>query len=260
MRENGDEPAEDESLIALTQRCLLRFGQEVLHAIFQQALTSSLEAKPPPLIGAFGRLVPPGVHFTLLWEPHLERAIAEQQPKRTIYAIQPSLLSAGGKPRVVKRMAGATAWRMEPVLPRRFDFDNEIVVLRLYGGYSPEARPIFSQPLLTEDDHIHGLLAEGFKPPVWMEELLARPRIQPGLFVGLSILDWRHRMLLCWLYDRRPAPKDSLAILPPGIDPNEPDFWDSGGGLPGTGRIAPITEDPAQLAPLLDAFVPEGGA
>src|SRR6185369_16184986 len=108
-----------------------------------------------------------------------------------------------------------TVWKMEPVLPKRFDFDNEIVVLRLYGGYSAEARPIFSPPVLTEDDHIHGLLrSEGPKPP-WMEELLSRPRLQPSLFVGLSILAMRHRILLRWLYDQRPAPKDSLAILPP---------------------------------------------
>jgi hypothetical protein len=142
---------------------------------------------------------------------------------------------------------------MEPALPKRFDLENEIVVLRLYGGYSPEPRPIFSHPVLTEDDHIHGLLGgEGFRPPSWMEELLARPRILPGLFVGLSVLEWRHRMLLRWLYDQRPAPKDSLAILTPSADATEPEIWESGGGLPGTGRIGSINEDPAQLAGLLD--------
>ena len=39
-----------------------------------------------------------------------------------------------------------------------------------------------------------------------MKELLARPRIRSGLFAGLSLLEWRHRMLLHWLYDTRPAP------------------------------------------------------
>ena len=155
---------------------------------------------------------------------------------------------------MVKRAAGASAWKMEPVAPKRFDLDREIVVVRLYGGYSAEARPIFSPPILTEDDHIHGLLgAEGLRPPVWMEELLARPRIQPGLFVALSVLDWRHRMLLWWLYDQRPAPKDSLAVLAPGADPAEAEMWDGGGGLPGNGRIAAITEDPAELAAQLEA-------
>jgi hypothetical protein len=257
MKENGDGVTEGMSLSALTQRCSLRFGQEVLHSLFQQALMASLETPAPPLVGALGRLVYPGVHITLLWRPYLERAIAEKQPHRTVFAIQPSLLSSGGKPRIVKRAAGASVWKMEPALPRRFDLENEIVVLRLYGGYSAEPRPIFSHPLLTEDDYINGLLgAEGFRPPTWMEELLAKPRILPGLFLGLSVLEWRHRMLLRWLYDQRPAPKDSLAILAPIVDANEPEIWDSGGGLPGTGRIGSICEDPAQLAALLDAVAP----
>jgi hypothetical protein len=175
-----------------------------------------------------------------------------------LYCVQPSLASAAGKPRVIKRAAGATAWKMEPAMPKRFDLDNEIVVVRLYGGYSPEPRTIFSQPLLTEDDHIHSLFGiEGQEPPAWLEDLLAHPRIQPGLFVGLSVHEWPHRMLLQWLYDQRPAPMGSLAILAPGADASEPEIWDSGGGLPGTGRIAPITEDPGQLASLLEAFVPE---
>lgn len=260
MKENGDEVAEGMSLSALTQRCSLRFGQEVLHSLFQQALMASLGAPPPPLVDAIGRLICPGVHITLLWRPHLERSIAEKQPHRTIFAIQPSLVSSGGKPRIVKRAAGASLWKMEPALPKRFDLDNDIVVLRLYGGYSPEPRPIFSHPLLTEDDHINGLLgAEGFRPPSWMEELLAKPRILPGLFLGLSVLEWRHRMLLRWLYDQRPAPKDSLAILAPTVDASEPEIWDSGGGLPGTGRIASISEDPAELAALLEGILPAEG-
>ncbi|AUX48211.1 uncharacterized protein SOCE26_097420 [Sorangium cellulosum] len=195
-----------------TQRCVLRFGHDVLHSIFQQSLTQSPPAELPPLIEALARFIRPGVHVTLLWRPHLERAIAAQHPDRTVYAIQPSIVGSSGKPRVVKRAAGSTSWKTEPLMPKRFDLENEIIVLRLYGGYSAEARSIFSPPIVTDDDHIHGLLgAEGLRPPSWMEELLARPRIQPGLFLGLSILDWRHRMLLRWLYDQRPAPKDSLA-------------------------------------------------
>jgi CHAT domain len=257
MQENGDATAEGLSLSALTQRCLLRFGQEVLLSLFQQSLTASPQPAPPPLVDALARFVAPGVHITLLWRPYLERAIAEKHPQRTVYAIQPALAGASGKPRLVKRAAGSSLWKMEPLLPKRFDLDNDIVVLRLYGGYSAEPRPIFSQPLLTEDDHIHGLLgAEGLRPPAWTEELLSRPRIQPGMFVALSILDWRHRMLLRWLYDQRPAPKDSLAILTGAGEANEPEIWEGGGGLPGTARIATLTEDPAGLASQLDAFTP----
>ena len=72
--------------------------------------------------------------------------------------------------------------------------------------------------------------------------------------MGLSVLDFRHRMLLHWLYDRHPVPEGSLAILTPPVDACEVAVWDSGGGLPGTGRIAAITEDPERLAMELDAF------
>jgi hypothetical protein len=257
MQDNGEPATEGMSLSVLTQRCVLRFGQEVLHSLFQQALTASPSAPAPPLVDALSRFVRPGVHVTLLWRPHLEHAIAQKLPQRTVYAIQPSLLGAGGKPRVVKRAAGAAAWKMEPVMPKRFDLESEIVVLRLYGGYSAEPRPIFSPPLLTEDDHIHGPLgAEGARPPLWMEEFLARPRIQPGLFVALSILDFRHRMLLRWLYDQRPAPADSLAVLAPSVESSEIEIWGNGGGLPGTGHIAATTGDLAELAAQLDAFAP----
>jgi hypothetical protein len=259
LEENGDKPPEGATLSVITQRCALRFGQEVLHSLFQQALSATLSTPPPAIIESFARLIVPGVHITLLWRPYLERAVAEKQTGRTIYAIQPSLGS--GKPRIVKRVAGTTVWKMEPVMPKRFDVDNDIVILRPYGGYSAEPRPIFSQPLLTEDDHFDGFVgAEGLRPPSWMEELLARPRIQPSLFLGLSSLDVRHRLFLRWLYDRRPAPKDSLAILAPGVDPHEDEIWEGGGGLPGSGRIAAITEDPQQLAPLLDAFERGGSA
>jgi hypothetical protein len=254
MAENGDIPDEGISLTALTQQCMLRFGHEVFPLLFQEAITSTPQA-PPALVDALGRLVPPGVHLTLLWRPYLEHAIAAKQPERTIYAIQPSLSSKSETPRVLRRAAGTTVWRTAPMMPKRFDVDNEIVVLRMYGGYSAEARPMVSQHHITEDDLIHELVSEeGLRPPSWMEELVSLSRRKPGFFVGLSILDWTHRMLLRWLYDQQPAPKDSLAFLTPEADPSEPEIWDSGGGLPGTGPIAPLIEDPEQLAPLLDAF------
>lgn len=258
LKENGDTKVDNLSLSALTQRCALRFGQEHLQSLFQAALMTARTAPAPPLAGALARFITPGVHITLLWMPHLERAVAEAHPQRNVFAIQPSLLGAGGKPRVVKRAAGAPLWKMEPVFPKRFDLDSDIVILRLYGGYSAESRPILWQPALTEDDHIHGVLAdEGMQSPVWMEELLSRPRIQPGLFVGLSALDFRHRILLRWLYDQRQAPSDSLALLMPDADPCEPEIWEAGGGLPGGGRIVSVTEDPAQLAAQLDALAPQ---
>jgi hypothetical protein len=259
MKENGDVLAEDLPLSTLTQRCVLKYGEEVLESLFQEALASLPETTTPPLVGALARFVTPGVHVTLVWRPHLERAVADAHPGKTVYAVQPSFTGAGGKPRVVKRAAGAAVWRMEPALPRRFDLDQEIVVLRLFGGDSAEARPIFSKPILTDDAHIQGVLGvEGSQPPLWLQELLSRPRIQPCLFVGLSALDWRHRLLLSWLLDKRSAPQGSLALLPARVDPDEPGIWESGGGLPGAGRIVALQEDPAALVPALDAHTPGG--
>jgi hypothetical protein len=241
-------------------------GRDALGDQFQEALANAPPAGAMPLVGALARLVGPGVHLTLLWRPHLERALAEKHPGQTLYAIQPGL-SANAEPRVVKRAAGETAWKREPPLPKgfelamlanRFDLDQEIVVLRLHGGYSAEARPILSRPAVTEDDHLQGV--EAAPAPRWMHVLLAQPRIQPGLFAGLSVVDWRHRMLLRWLYDNRPAQAGSVALVSPAADDREPAMWNIGGGLPGSSSIAAVQEDPGALAALLDARSPGGGA
>jgi hypothetical protein len=196
-----------------------------------------------------------------LWFSSLERVIAKEQPQRTIYVIQPSLRDPAGKPRAVKRAAGAAGWTKEATLPKVFDFDNDIVILRIYGGYPPEPRPIFTSAMLTEDDHIHGFVGiSGARPPAWANELLGRLRLRPGLFWGLSVLEWRHRMLLRWLYDGRPAPTESLALLDSTIKDTEIEIWDAGGGLPGTGRIAPLREDPDHLATLLADLPARGTA
>src|SRR5262249_66720 len=153
-------------------------------------------------------------------------------PDRTLYAIQPGS-GANAEPRVVKRADGEAAWKKEPRLPRRFDLDQEIVVLRLHGGYSAEPVPILSRPAVTEADHLQGV--EPAPAPRWMQALLALPRIRPSLFAGLSVLDWRHRLLLRWLYNEGPAPPGSVALLPEAADAREPAMWSSGGGLRGSG-------------------------
>ncbi|HRI66738.1 MAG TPA: CHAT domain-containing protein [Polyangium sp.] len=232
-------------LSALMQQCAMRYGIDVLHSIFQTSMMEQM-GSASPFIEAMGQLAPPGVHVTLLWQPHLERAIAAAQPQKNVYAIQPSLRSSG-KARVLKRAAGTNAWKMEVGMPGHFDFDNDILVLRIYGGYSAEARPIFSQPLLTEDDHLFSLKNLG-----WIEEMLSQPRTRPGLLAGLTLRKWRHRLLLRWLYDERPPPKDSLAIVSPNADPAEPGIWDSGGWLDGAGHVAVVTEEFGALATLLE--------
>ena len=240
------------SLVQLTQRCMMMFGQEILHSLFQQSLASTLSTPVPPLIHALGGVLPPGVHITLLWRPYLERAAAESQPHRNVYAVQPSIGAASARPRVVKRAAGQAAWKTEAMLPRHLDAESDIVIVRLYGGYSAEMHPILSQPVLTEDDHFLGLFGAETQPS-WLDELLSRPRIQPGLYVGLSVLDWRHRMILRWLYDRSAVPQGSVAILEPKTRASEVEMLDSGGGLGGVSRIAAVIEDPAELAALLES-------
>jgi hypothetical protein len=253
MKEHDDNPEPHVSLFTLTQRCMLRFGKDILHALFQQSLASALSTPPPALIDAFARLLPSGVHVTLSWRPYLERSIAEKQPQRTIYAIQPSFAASSMKPRIVKRVANSNVWITEATMPKRLDLDHDIVVLRLYSGYSAEAHPIFSQPVLTEDDHFYGLFGDG-EHPAWMDDLLYRLRTRPALLIGLSIFDWRHRMLLRWLYDRAPLPKDSLALLTPETDATETETLDNGGAMAGAGRITAIIDDPQELASLVAAI------
>jgi hypothetical protein len=257
LAEHGDTSFAGLSLYSLTQRCALRFGPEMLQSLFQQALVGALQTPAPtsPLLDALAKRLRPGVHVTLLWLPSLESALARHHPDRTIYVLQPGPSGSSVLPRIIKRAAGASVWRASPSLPQRFDLSAEIVVLRLYGGYSPEPMPILTSPLLTEDDHIRGLVSgEPSRTPEWANKLVGELRMRPGLFLGLSVLDWRHRMLLRWLYNNAPAPPDSLALLDAQADFIEQDIWTSGGGLPGTGRIAALREDMGDLAVQLEAL------
>ncbi|WP_234023035.1 CHAT domain-containing protein [Sorangium cellulosum] len=263
LAENGDTGCAGLSLFSLTQRCALRFGQEMLQSLFQQALVGALQRATPAslLVDALAKRLRPGVHVTLLWLPSLESAIARHHPDRTLYVLQPSSSGPSALPRIVKRAAGASAWRVSPSLPQRFDLSAEIVVLRIYGGYSPEPMPILTSPLLTEDDHIRGLVSvEPSRTPEWANKLVGELRMRPGLFLDLSVLEWRHRMLLRWLYGNAPAPTDSLALLDPQADPIEQEIWTSGGGLPGTGRIAALREERGDLAAQIEALSSEEAA
>jgi hypothetical protein len=255
LREDGDTGIRDASLGVLAQRCLLRFGKEKLYELFQEALIDTLSEPCPRLVASLARVLRPGVHVTLLWRPLLESAVAEQQPGRTIHVIQPPLLGGAERPRVFVRAANASKWQKQQYVPGQLDLDADIVILRLYGGYPPERQPIFTSALITEDDHIHGLIGmEGLRPPAWSTELMAWLRMRPALFANLSVLQWQHRMLLHWLYDRHPAPGNSVAVLDPATDPVEQEIWQRGGGLPGQSRIAALSQDTDVLADALDAF------
>src|SRR5262249_50821080 len=151
LAESGDQDVADLPLGALSQRCVLRFGRDTLSSLFQKVLLDALETPAPPLVDALARAVGPGAHVTLLWRPVLEHALPRHHPGRTTAGVQPSAADGARRPRVVKRAAGATAWTREPALPKHFELDRDVVVLRLAGGYSAEVRPILTSPILTED-------------------------------------------------------------------------------------------------------------
>jgi CHAT domain-containing protein len=256
--DGGDSGLRDASLGVLAQRCLLRFGKGKLDELFQEALIDTLGGPCPRLVTALARVLHPGVHVTLLWRPLLESAVAEQQPGITIHVIQPPLLGGTERPRVFVRAANSPGWEKQQYVPGQLDLDADIVILRLYGGYPPARQPIFTGAMITEDDHIHGLIGmDGLRPPAWSDKLMAWLRMHPTLFTGLSVLEWQHRMLLHWLYDRHPAPSNSVVALDPAADPAEQEIWQRGGGLPGQSRIAALCQDADALANALDAFTPE---
>ncbi|MEZ4428266.1 MAG: CHAT domain-containing protein [Nannocystaceae bacterium] len=243
---------------ALAQRVSLRAGKGKVNRLFQKVMGTSIDLPIPAHIRALARFLRPGAHTTLLWLPMLEAAIAEQQPNRTIYVIQPAPPGSGERRLIMVRRAGAREW-VDDDAPDEPDFDEDYVLLRLYGGYSAEAQPVLSEPQLTEDDHIRGLieLRELF-PIDWEGAFMGHVRMRPLLCVGVSILEWRHRMLVSWLLDQRPPSRVSVAITPPERD--EADIWDGGaGGLFGRGSVRAITMSATELGALL-LEVDDGGA
>jgi hypothetical protein len=250
--QNDDPAAAGLSLPELIERCALRFGDDALEGVFQDVVLGGLDTIPtPPGVVALGRLAGPGVHVSLFWVPALERVLAEQHPDRDVYAILPPIFTSAGKPLVMKRPRGGE-WKRELALPRRFDLASEIVVLRPYGGYTP-GRPIFASPVLTDDRH-YDTLSEARSPPEWTHDLLVAIRSRPALFGGISVERIWHRRLLGWLFDARPVPADSLAVLDTAAAQAEQASWDAGFGLPGSGRIGLLGQDLEALARQLAAL------
>jgi hypothetical protein len=160
-------------------------------------------------------------------------------PDKPLYVIQPGPPGHEDRRLVMVRKHGEDEWEEVESLPR-LKLDEAFVVLRLYGGYSPEAQPMLMSPQLTEDDHIQGLFELRYiVPPEWENMIMGWLRTRPVLCVGVSALDWRHRMLLRWLFDQRPPPVGSLAVL--AESQAEDEIWEKrGAGLPGTGHFAVV--------------------
>ena len=220
------------SMSALTQRFSLHRGGAKLCAEFQKAFRGG--APPPPFLEALARVIGPGVHTTLLRHPWLEVVVAEQQPGRTIYAIQ--MVEEGAV--ALRREAGDDCWEELDAPPTGIDADQEIVLFRPYGGYTPEH--VFARPLLTEDDYIHGLSdLERSLPRDLANAILSSLSYRPALLLGLSMHTVHHRMLLHRLFPRG-IPRGSLAV----IDPEDVErvLWERGAGLPGKGEGVEVIE------------------
>ena len=239
-------------LFSLAQRHALQAGRLRLDRLFQRIVqTVHADTDAPTLIDALARRLRPGVHATLSWLPLLEHALARRHPDALIYAIQPGLPGHDERRMIMVRRPGEDDWEeVEHLPPLRLD--DTFVILRVYGGTSPEARPVLVSPRLTEDDYIEGHAELRYIiPPEWDNQIMGWLRTRPALCVGLSALDWRHRMLLRWLYDQRPPPTGSVAVLAEGQ--RERELWEKrGGGLPGGSPVAVVQEPAAALVRALE--------
>lgn len=232
-------------LSALTERYEQRYGEDYLNTELQEVLGSA--GPSSPFIATLARLVTPGVHITLLRLPVLELALAEQRPELTIYAIQPP--GPGARPgtpgTMMRREAGAKDWTRLHALPRLFDSRRDLMVLRLYNGYSPTKT--FTRPLITEDDYLLGIheLKE-LRPPELYDFVSSRLHTRPLFLMGMSLRSWHHRMLLYRLFEMRTLPLGSAVLLEPGEGQMEQHLWESGQCLPGGGGVEVLYWDPRQ--------------
>lgn len=254
--ERGEAIVPSLDLSTLAERYYLHSGRGKLQRLFQKDIGAAVKIAVPNFLRSLVGRVGPGAHTTLLWLPLLEWALAEQHPNRNIYTLMPGAPDGLESRLVMVRPAGAREWHEEEAPTEDLDLRRDILVLRIYGGYSPEAQPILTTPQLTEDDHVRGLVAlQGLFPPAWDAHFMGWLRMHPFLGVGLSIHEWRHRMLLTWLLDQRPPSRVSVVVARPGR--NEAPIWDQGaGGLFGRGALRAFELDLDALGALCEEADP----
>ncbi len=239
-------------LSTLAQHFALRIGQEELNYEFQEVFGQT--DFMPPLLELLAKRLGTGVHITLLRLPVLEQALSEQHPELTIHAIQPSS-SADGRAVMMRREAGSSRWERLRKLPTSLDTEREGVVLRLCSGYLPAH--LFSKPLLTEDDYLMGSRGMSSLLPFEMvESIQSALSLRPLLLIGLSILDWCHRVLLYQLFGGRTLMRGSLAIAAPGR--HERALWEEGRGLPGKMGVRALESTDEELKAWLEALTAGG--
>ncbi|WP_437682089.1 CHAT domain-containing protein [Sorangium sp. So ce131] len=217
----------------------LLHGRSALDHVFKEVVEEILQRDDTPLTPLAWELagaLRPGVHATLLWLPVLEHALAERYAGGDIYVVQPpSPDEAGGSLWVRRRKAGSDEWLVASDLregwPNRLDLQRDFVILRLYGGYLPKREVLGA--LLTEDDH--ALNPRHTEMPNDWDGLVRHLRTRPTLVVGISVLDWRHRMVLRLLFDQG-LPRESVAVLPLDGDDVDGQIWTKSGGALTRGR------------------------
>ena len=256
LGKDGEKDAERLGLSAVAQRFSLRHGKGKLSRLFQKTIGTTVELEAPPFIRAIARVLRPGAHTTLLWLPFLEQTIADLHPGRTIHVIQPAAPGSGEARLILTRAAGKPEWEENDDPPPDVDLDRDFMIFRLYGGYSPETQPVLTTPQLTEDDHSPGLIdLRDIFPPDWECQFVGWLRAHPMLCVGISVLEWRHRMLLRWLLDQRPPSRVSVAVVAP--ENNEKDIWDRGaGGLFGQGTVRAVAMALPDLTQIIEEVKP----
>jgi CHAT domain-containing protein len=224
------------SMSALTQHYALRFTEQKLDDEFQAAFGETLDEFP--LMRTLARTLVPGFHISLLRHPLLELTLAQEQPKRPLYVIQPSGLAPGEPATVRTSKRGSLLWEdvAKKELPESFDLKEDIVILRNYCGYMPPH--IFRRPLITEDQYLlsinelASMRLDSMLPMELADSLMVELNTRPVLLLGLSMLTWHHRMLLNRLFGRSQIRKSesSLVVLEPGE--TERMLWAEGRLLP----------------------------
>ncbi|MCA9648361.1 MAG: CHAT domain-containing protein [Myxococcales bacterium] len=244
------------STSALMERAALLIDVRTIDKKFQAHFK---EIEPPRLVESLARVLPPGVHLTLLRHPYLENAIARAHPEAGIYVAQPSPL-ANESAHLFRWDAEDGAWEEVigshaiDTLTDSLELSRDYVVIRPYRGYTPEND--YERALTTEDHYL-------FEAQSLAEMLSHEPRLyeaieaslqlkRPWLITGTSLVPWNHRKILHSFFER--LPESSLAIANPAE--NEESLWENGQGLPGRKAIDCVTASSEELAAWLDAMPP----
>jgi len=219
IESSGHEP-----LSQLMQQLELLYEREELKTVVSQVLGEmglSSKYEAPTNISGLAKLMGPGLVINLIWFPFFEEALAKHHPEREIFMLQPKSPDQFDRMTAYHHGPGENGFhRHRGPLPR-FDLQNQIVVIRLYGGLAPRIHSLIGDPVLTDDDYLENLSAINDLP----EQLLAFLRQKPLCLAGFSPLAWSHRELLRQLTGRQPLVDGSIAVLGTHTNASERRYW-----------------------------------